>query len=207
MRAGILCPKCDSFACLRTRQYQNELHLKRWFFFFLPTSVSSVSRSQAHLAKWKRIGWSIGFNSWTNWTSYQGLYTKFVSMTSPNCSVVENDGELMLMALHTYSRVHALILAFPALVYRWGCQFLSISSQDYEPTELTVLLFFQNPYAIFARILQYYHDFQSNVAIFPNFVQASTQPYSFGGRIKLIICQIRHELSVTIHEISTSFKK
>ena len=27
-------------------------------------------------------------------------------------------------------------------------------------------------------------------------VQAYTQPYSFGGRIKLIICQIRHELSV-----------
>ena len=35
-------------------------------------------------------------------------------------------------------------------------------------------------------------------------VQAYTQPYSFGGRIKLIICQIRHELSVTIHEISTT---
>ena len=28
--------------------------------------------------------------------------------------------------------------------------------------------------------------------------EAYTQPYSFGGRIKLIICQIRHELSVTI---------
>ena len=28
----------------------------------------------------------------------------------------------------------------------------------------------------------------------------------FGGRIKLIICQIRHKLSVTIHEISTSWK-
>ena len=29
----------------------------------------------------------------------------------------------------------------------------------------------------------------------------------FGGRIKLIICQIRHELSVTIHEISSSWIK
>ena len=37
--------------------------------------------------------------------------------------------------------------------------------------------------------------------------EAYTQPYSFGGRIKLIICQIRHGLSVTIHEISTSWKK
>ena len=42
--------------------------------------------------------------------------------------------------------------------------------------------------------------------IFPSVVQAYTQPYSFGGRIKLIICQFRHELSVTIHEISTSWK-
>ena len=47
--------------------------------------------------------------------------------------------------------------------------------------------------------LQHYHDFQSNVAIFPSVVQEFTQPYSFGGRIKRIICHIRHELSVTIH--------
>ena len=37
------CPKCDNFACLHIRQDQNELHLKRWFFF-LPKSASSVSR-------------------------------------------------------------------------------------------------------------------------------------------------------------------
>ena len=42
---------------------------------------------------------------------------------------------------------------------------------------------------------------------FPSVVQAYTQPYSFGGRIKLIICQIRHELSVTIHEISGKKKR
>ena len=41
----------------------------------------------------------------------------------------------------------------------------------------------------------------------PSVVQGYTQPYSFGGKIKLIICQIRHELSVTIHVISTSWKK
>ena len=34
-----------------------------------------------------------------------------------------------------------------------------------------------------------------------------TQPYSFGGRIKLIICQIRPELSVTIQEISSTWNK
>ena len=32
MRAGFLCPKCDSFAYLNSRQDQNELHLKRRFF-------------------------------------------------------------------------------------------------------------------------------------------------------------------------------
>ena len=37
--------------------------------------------------------------------------------------------------------------------------------QDNEHTELTMLLFLQNPYAIFAHILQYYRDLQSNVAI------------------------------------------
>ena len=34
--------------------------------------------------------------------------------------------------------------------------------------------------------------------------EAKTQPYSFGGKIKQIICQIRHELSVTFQEMSTS---
>ena len=61
--------------------------------------------------------------------------------------------------------------------------------------------------SILAHSLQHYHDFQTNVAIFASVVQAYIQSYLFGGRIKLFICQIRHELSVTIHEISTSWKK
>ena len=32
---------------------------------------------------------------------YQGLYGKFVSMMSPKCWIVENDSELIFMALHT----------------------------------------------------------------------------------------------------------
>ena len=47
----------------------------------------------------------------------------------------------------------------------------------------------------------------ANAGSLPSVVQVYTQPYSFGGRIKLIICQIRHGLSVTIHEISTCWKK
>ena len=111
-----------------------------------------------------------------------------------------------------FSAIYELFLAFHALVYRWGCQFLSFFSQDNEHTKLTVLLFFQHPYPIFAHILKYWFlqiwfDFRSNLAIFPSVVQACTQPYLFGGRIKLIIRQIRHKLSVTIHEIGISWKK
>ena len=86
MRTGFLCPKCDNFACLHTRQDQNELHLKRWFFFFAKI----------------------------------GIFCKM----------------------------------------------------DAGPLSETY-----------------------------------TQPCSFGGRIKLIICQIKYKLSVTIYKISTSRKK
>ena len=53
-----------------TRQDQNELHLKRWFF--LTKWASSVSRSPDQLAK--RI---------CNWTLYG--HAKFFSMMSPKC--------------------------------------------------------------------------------------------------------------------------
>ena len=44
------------------------------------------------------------------------------------------------------------------------------------------------------------------VVIYLSIVQVYTQPYSFGGRIKLTICQVRHDQSVTFYEISTSWK-
>ena len=52
-------------------------------------------------------------------------------------------------------------------------------------------------------------DFFAKIGIFCKSIaeplsEAKKQTYSFGGRIKLIICQIRHELSVTIHGISNS---
>ena len=39
------------FECLLTRQDQNELHQKKWFFFAEILPASSVSRSQAYLAR------------------------------------------------------------------------------------------------------------------------------------------------------------
>ena len=47
--------------------------------------------------------------NWLCTASYQGLYAKFVSMMSPKCSIVENDVELMLMALHTLSATAAIL--------------------------------------------------------------------------------------------------
>ena len=160
--------------------------------------VSNLSESKTH--------WMVNGLQLLNQLNFVWRYTNVFCQNLSQwclqnvCSIVENDGELMLTPLDThflpqqqYSRVHALFSAFHALVYRWWCQFLSVFAQDNEHTEPTVFIFFQNPYAIFAHILQHYRDFQ----IFPSVVQAYTQSYSFGGRIKLIICQIRHELSVT----------
>ena len=63
MRVGFLCPKCNNFACLHIRQEQNELHLKRWFFF-LPKSASFESWSQAHLAKRRSNVYTTIFVRW-----------------------------------------------------------------------------------------------------------------------------------------------
>ena len=112
---GFLCPKCDSFASLYTRQDQNELHLK--IRFFLSKSASKRNTLDDQLA-------SIPEPIELCVASYQGLYAKFVSIMSPKCSVFENDVDLVLMALRIhflpqqqYSRVYALFLAFHALVY------------------------------------------------------------------------------------------
>ena len=62
--------------------------------------------------------------------SYQGIYAKLVLMMSLKCSIVENDGELMLMVLRThflpqqqYSPVHAMFLAFHVWVINEDASF------------------------------------------------------------------------------------
>ena len=96
--------------------------------------------------------------------------------SSLKCSIVGNDGELMLTALHTLSAT-AAVFSDVRTVFGFSRFGLSMT-----------------------------HDFQSNVVIFPSVVQAYTQPYLFGGWIKLIICQIRHELSVTIYEKNVKWR-
>ena len=78
---------------------------------------------------------------------------------SPKCSIVENDGELMLMALHTHflptAAIFLRVLHCFWLFTLWFIDedasfFHFFFSQDNKHKELTLLLFFQNPYAIFA---------------------------------------------------------
>ena len=130
--------------------------------------------------------------------SCQGRYAKFFSMITPKCSIVENGGELKLMAFHIhflpqqqYSRVYALFWLFTLWFIDEDASFFHF----FQKTNIKSWRCFSSSKIRFAHILQHYHDFQSNVAIFPSVVQAYTQPYSFGGRIKLIIYQIRHEVN------------
>ena len=147
---------------------------EKMIFFFLPKSASSVSRSKDHLAKRKRIGWSIGFNSGTNWTLYGVMPRSLCKIHRNDVSEMFNCWERGWIDVdgtaHTLSATAAIfsgvrtVFGLNALVCRWEGQFLSPFSQGNEHTELTALLFFQNPCAIFVHILQHYHDFQSNVA-------------------------------------------
>ena len=161
----------------------------------------------------KMIGWSFGINSWTNCTLY-GFIPRSLCKILPtyvyemfNCwerRWIDVDGALRSLSATAaiFSGVRT-ILGF-GLSMRLPVSFTfftrCLSSTDWWSV-------FQNASAIFAHILQHYHDFQINFAIFPSVVQAYTHQYLFSEGIKLIIWQIRRELSVTIHEISTSWKK
>ena len=124
-------------------------------------------------------------------------------MMSPKCSIVENDCKLMLMALHPpftpqqqYSRVYALFLDFHALVIDEDASFFHFFFH-----KITNIWCFSS-FKIFTQCSHTFCNITMIFKIISKYIPA--QPYSFGGRIKLIICQVKHELSVTIHEISTS---
>ena len=120
--AGFLCPKSDNFACLHTCQDQNELLLKRRFF--LPNSASSVSRSQAHLAKRKLIGWSIGFNYWTNWTLYGIILRPLRKLCLNDVSEMFNCWQQRWInvdgASHTLSATAAIFSGVRTVFDLWG---------------------------------------------------------------------------------------
>ena len=69
----------------------------------------------------------------------------------------------------------------------------------YIPAKIKMSFIWKNDF-FFAKIVI---SCKSIAGQLPRVVQAYTQPYSLGGRIKLITCQIKHELSVTIREKRT----
>ena len=121
---GFSMPKCDNFACLHTRQDQNELLLRRRYFLAkIGIFCKSIADRSANALNGQLSSAPEPIELCM--ASYPDLYPKFVSMMSPKCLIVEDDGELMFMAFHThflpqqqYSRVYALFLAFHTLVYR-----------------------------------------------------------------------------------------
>ena len=131
MPAGFLCRKCDNFPCLHTRQDQNKLHLKDDCFcqivIFCRLIAGPLSEAKTH--------WMVNLLQLLNQLNFVGRHSKvfnakFVSMMSPKCSIVENDGEWRFT--HTFCHSSNIFgcpycfLAFYALVYQWGCQFLSL---------------------------------------------------------------------------------
>ena len=129
-----------------------------------------------------------------------------MSVTASPCSFSKKNGPIK----HLDQNPHQTVARFGCFGFSmYVCGFSVLQMRQFSLfTYPPRLKWASSEKMIFSKhILQHYHDFQSNNAIFPSVVQAYTQPYSFGGRIKLIICQSWHELSVTIHEISTSCKK
>ena len=121
--------------------------------FFLPKSASSLSRSHAHLAKWKGIGCSIGFYSWSNWTLYGVIPRSLYKIRLNDVSEMFNCWDRRWIDVDVASQTlsaTAAIFSGVCTVFSFtrfglpmrGCQFLSLFSQD---NEHTVLLFCQNP--------------------------------------------------------------
>ena len=152
-------------------------------------------------------------NSWSNWTLY-GVISRSPQLCLRNVQLLRTTVNWYWWRFtHTFCHSSNILgcthcyWLFPLSFKDEDASFFHFFHKNRRKKRMTVLIFFQNPYSVFAHMLQHYHDFQSNIAILLSVVQAYTQPYSFAGRIKLIICQIRQELSVTIREISTNWKK
>ena len=91
---------------------------------FLPKSASSVSRSQTHLAKQKRIGWSIGFSSWSNWTVHGVIPRSLCKIRLSDVSKMFNCWERRWInvdgAPHTLSATVAIFLGVRSVRGRRG---------------------------------------------------------------------------------------
>ena len=126
-----------------------------------------------------------------------------MTVTASLCLFLKKNGPIMLLDQNLHQRVT-----------RFGCVGFSMYACGFSVPQMRLFYLFTYPprskWASCENIV-----FSATIDIFcksiagplPSIVQAYIQLYSFGGRIKLIICQISHELIVTIHEISTSWTK
>ena len=120
-----------------------------------------------------------------------------MTVTTSPCSFSKKYGTIMSLNQNPHQTVFCA-LAYQCIRASFLCLKLDNFACLQSRQDQNELNFFFTKIGIFCKSL---------AGLLPSVVQAYTQPYSFGGRIKLIICQIRHELSVTIHEVSTCWKK
>ena len=122
-----------------------------------------------------------------------------MTVTTSSCSFSKKNGPIMPLDQNPHQ-----------IVTRFGCVGFSIYACRIVPQMRQFCLFTYPPrtkWASSEKMISFVKIGMFCKSIAGPLVQAYTQPYSFDERIKLIICQIRHELSVIIHEISTSWKK
>ena len=165
MRAGFLCPKCNNFSCLLTRQDQNEFHLKRWFFF---AKISMFCKSiccnifQRCLSVYSTI--FVRRKNKTNYLPNQTwfkcyIYTYIIGRYNSSVRIID-------LVSHT---TYVVCVNF---IHKWRDVEFKV---DFERLKRW---FFFAKIGIFCK---------SIAGPLHSIVQTYTQPYSFGWRIKLII--------------------
>ena len=126
-----------------------------------------------------------------------------MTVTASPCSFLKKNGPIMPLDQNPHQTVT-----------RFGCVAFSINACGFSVPQMRQFCLFTYPPRTNELHRKRWLFFFVKIGTFcksiagplPSVVQAYTQPYSFVGRIKLIICQIRHKLRVIIHEISTSKK-
>ena len=137
--------------------------------------------------------------------SCQGFYAKFILVVCPKCSIVENDSKLILMAQHSSN-----ILGCMHYFWLFTLWFIDEDASFFHFIHKIANIRSWRCFSSAKIRTQFSHTYCNITMIFKGMSQyfpAFPPSYSFGERIKLIICQIRHELSLIIHKISISWKK
>ena len=165
--------------------------------------------------------WHVASSCWTKCCQYhpphQFLWTKIRSKCPITIAIDCNDLSLLIFEEKWPNNASGPKSA-PNSDSFWVRRLFNVCMRVFSTPNATILLVYIPAKIKMSFIWKddlFFFFFFAKISIFcksiagplPSVVQGYTRPYSFGGRIKLIICQIRLELSVTIHEISSSWKK